>query len=463
MSDSPFEGKADFNNQSFYYFLPMLNFEQKQKIGEKITKFKGVKIFIFIIIKFNYIFIFNFLQLISFSLKENINILINQKTDLSSSKFANEVLSYGNVKFYDGNQIYNIKCISKSLSHPENYKCLQVDLFWKIVKKFDESDELINYFKKRGLKDNVNLPSSIVYQLPTYNLKLFNCYEFPKIEETALINKSITEYEIPQYIPDMPQGFSLFCTLWEASRVRQYLLLNEEEKNKLFGTQQKEENNENENENDNNALEEPIPKTDFCHLCMRKFDNYLVHIETLTHKNNISKNPLLVNRAKNTFKRINKFWDEKESSKENLENNFSQSEKNLKFEHNRINSISTFSSTASTFKNDESVSFIKSMNSFLLEQELIESEKNKENINDNIQRKMKSTKKKLDFDTPKAKTECKLNSYYSSSHSNLNLMLSKKRKLNLDEEKNEVNGDYFKDLNSKKIKRLIRNNDVFFK
>ena len=463
MSDSPFEGKADFTNQSFYYFLPMFNFEQKQKIGEKITKFKGVKIFIFIIIKFNYIFIFNFLQLISFSLKENINILINQKTDISTSKFAEDVLSYGNVKFYDGNQIYDIKCINKSLSHPENYKCLQLDLFWKIVRKFDESDEMINYFKKRGLKDNVNLPSSIVYQLPTYNLKLFNCYEFPKIEETALINKSITEYEIPQYIPDMPQGFSLFCTLWEASRVRQYLLLSEEEKNKLFGTQQKEENNEKENEINNNVLEEPIPKTDFCHLCMRKFDNYLVHIETLTHKNNISKNPLLVNRAKNTFNRINKFWEEKESNKENIDNNFSQSAKDLKFDHNRINSISTFSSTASTFKNDETVSLIKSMNSFLLEQELIESEKNKENINDNIQRKMKCTKKKLDFNTPKKKSECKLSSYCPSSHSNLNLMLSKKRKLNLDEEKDEVNGDYFKDLNSKKIKRLIRNKDVFFK
>ena len=338
-----------------------------------------------------------------------------------------------------------------------------MDLFWKIVRKFDESDEMINYFKKRGLKDNVNLPSSIVYQLPNYNLKLFNCYEFPKIEETALIKKSITEYEIPQYIPDMPQGFSLFCTLWEASRVRQYLLLSEEEKNKLFGTQQKEENNEKENEINNNVLEEPIPKTDFCHLCMRKFDNYLVHIETLTHKNNISKNPLLVNRAKNTFNRINKFWEEKESNKENIDNNFSQSAKDLKFDHNRINSISTFSSTASTFKNDETVSLIKSMNSFLLEQELIESEKNKENINDNIQRKMKSTKKKLDFNTPKSKTECKLSSYCPSSHSNLNLMLSKKRKLNLDEEKDEVNGDYFKDLNSKKIKRLIRNKDVFFK
>jgi len=42
MSDAPFEGKPDFNNQSFYYFLPMFNFEQKQKIGEKIAKFKGV-------------------------------------------------------------------------------------------------------------------------------------------------------------------------------------------------------------------------------------------------------------------------------------------------------------------------------------------------------------------------------------------------------------------------------------
>ena len=43
MSDDPFGGKADFKNQAFYYFLPMFNFEQKQKIGEKIAKFKGVK------------------------------------------------------------------------------------------------------------------------------------------------------------------------------------------------------------------------------------------------------------------------------------------------------------------------------------------------------------------------------------------------------------------------------------
>ena len=57
MSDSPFEGKADFNNQSFYYFLLMFNFEQKQKIGEKIAKFKGVKYSY----SFNYIFKYKYI------------------------------------------------------------------------------------------------------------------------------------------------------------------------------------------------------------------------------------------------------------------------------------------------------------------------------------------------------------------------------------------------------------------
>ena len=98
------------------------------------------------------------------------------------------------------------------------------------MKKFDESDEIINYFKKKGLNENINLPSSIIYQLPPYNTKQFNYYEFPKIEEAVLIKKSISEYDIPQFIPDMPQGFSIFCTLWEASKVKQYLELNEEEK-----------------------------------------------------------------------------------------------------------------------------------------------------------------------------------------------------------------------------------------
>ena len=40
---SLFKGKKDFNNESFYYFLPSFNQEKKNLIGQKIIKFKGVK------------------------------------------------------------------------------------------------------------------------------------------------------------------------------------------------------------------------------------------------------------------------------------------------------------------------------------------------------------------------------------------------------------------------------------
>jgi hypothetical protein len=42
-----FEGKANFDNESFYYYLPNFNQEKKKIIGEKIIKFKGVNIYIY--------------------------------------------------------------------------------------------------------------------------------------------------------------------------------------------------------------------------------------------------------------------------------------------------------------------------------------------------------------------------------------------------------------------------------
>ena len=64
-----------------------------------------------------------------------------------TSKFREEILTSGNVNFYKGGKIYQIKCINNSLSKPENYKCFLLDFFWKIVQKFDESEEIIAYFK----------------------------------------------------------------------------------------------------------------------------------------------------------------------------------------------------------------------------------------------------------------------------------------------------------------------------
>ena len=130
---SPFEGKTDFNKESFYYFLPSFNLEKKNEIGEKITKFKGVSIYIYIyhiIYKLIYYIYINFiflLQLISFSLKENINILINKQYDLFTEKFKQEILLFGNVYFYAGEKIHFIKCLNKQLLKPDNFKCFEVE------------------------------------------------------------------------------------------------------------------------------------------------------------------------------------------------------------------------------------------------------------------------------------------------------------------------------------------------
>ena len=76
--------------------------------------------------------------------------------------------------------------------------------------------------------------------MPGLNSKKYKYYEFPKIEETIYQQQSISKYEIPQYIQEIPEGFSIFCTLWEAGKVKQYMQLSKEEKDRL-GIRDKEE------------------------------------------------------------------------------------------------------------------------------------------------------------------------------------------------------------------------------
>ena len=81
------------------------------------------------------------------------------------------------------------------------------------MNKFDEKDQVISYFNKLGLKStNINLHSSIIYQFPSEarKYKSYISYEFPIIEEPYFQQRSISKYEIPQYIPDIPEGFSVF-------------------------------------------------------------------------------------------------------------------------------------------------------------------------------------------------------------------------------------------------------------
>jgi hypothetical protein len=314
------------------------------------------------------------------------------------------------------------------------------------------------------------LSSSIIYQFPSIDGNKFKCYEFLEIEEAIFRNNSISKYEIPQYIQDIPEGFSIFCTLWEASKVKQYVQLTKEEQDRL-GVGENEENNK---DNDN-VMKEPIPKTNFCHLCRRNFDDYLIHIETITHKNNISKNQIMINTVKNSFKRINQFWSN--NKKNNLNNEFNQKSENKLY----LKNYSSFSSAVSTFKCDESI--IKDINSFLLDQEAsdIEKNNNKENQCENkFQKKSKRyrhTKNKSHFITPMKNEkflENKFSSHLSSSQSSFNLFINKKRKGNnlsdsgkinssIEEEKTEKNKDYFTVLDANNSKQLINGGvTVFF-
>jgi hypothetical protein len=321
------------------------------------------------------------------------------------------------------------------------------------------------------------LSSSIIYQLPNIDSRKYKCYEFPKIEEAIYQQRSISIYEIPQYIKDIPEGFSIFCTLWEAGKVKQYMRLSKEEQDRL-GVGEKEKLDKS-----NDVLEEPVPMgTNFCHLCRRKFEDYLTHINSMVHKNSISKNQMVFTTAKNTFKRITDFWN-KNNNNNNINNINNINEKIDKSENNKLygRSISSFSSAVSTLKCEEPS--LKDINSFLLEPELSDIDKNndKENFCDNKyssnNKKSGHTKNKTYFVTPKKVEkfiEIKYSNQLSSSQSSQNLFINKKRKGNnvsdsgkiskfVDEEKNEKEKEHFICLNANKPKKLIRGVNVFFK
>ena len=310
------------------------------------------------------------------------------------------------------------------------------------------------------------MSSSILYQFPSFDFKKFNCYEFPKIEETIYQKQSLTEYEIPQYIGDIPEGFSIFCTLWEASKVKQYVKLSQEEQD-LLGTGE----NEDRSKDDEDILQEPIPKTNFCHVCRSKFDEYIKHINSIIHKSNIDKNYIAFNTAIYTFKRINLFW------------------KNINDEQNHENSkyidvsISSFSFSFLKSKSDDDIEETdkdKDKDNNLIFNLNLSSDKNnnKENENENIKSKKdkrnRLTKNKSLIISPSKREKLldnKFNSQLTSSQSSLNLFINKKRKGNNifeKEKKNiscekKVEKEYFIELNVVNNKKLIKGVDVFFK
>ena len=330
------------------------------------------------------------------------------------------------------------------------------------MNKFDEKDQVISYFNKLGLKStNINLHSSIIYQFPSEarKYKSYISYEFPIIEEPYFQQRSISKYEIPQYIPDIPEGFSVFCTLWEASKVKQYMLMSQEEQEKLnikenYDKQEKE-----------NHFEEPIPKSNYCYICHIKFEDYLLHLETKTHKLNLKEENTYFNKEiKNVFKRINKFWNNNIYDEDSSESNIESSEyikSNLDENKNTNNNTSIKIPILSS-------SVISLINDDIKKEENIED--NKENISMN--------KNEIIFGKFKYNYG---NNYNFKDNNNINnfnkkkkfshFKLLKKKRITFDviryEDANNKNlefkREFFSYLNKYKMRKFIGNFSVIFK
>ena len=148
---------------------------------------------------------------------------------------------------------------------------------------------------------NMNKDSLLAFYIPNSPTKKLFYYSFPIIRESKWRIGAKTKYDIPQYIDGIPEGFSIFCTTWEAGRVRRYQELELESKNLMKNNckgdienkdmkNMEEMNNTLENKilnkfiemnkninekNINDELEEPIPNGihKYCHICNINYDN----------------------------------------------------------------------------------------------------------------------------------------------------------------------------------------------
>ena len=110
------------------------------------------------------------------------------------------------------------------------------------------------------------------------------------------------------YIETIPSGFSPFCTLDEKRIVSQYITRNACYSNNGETTEKK-----------IKLEKEPKPMQEhtFCHLCRVVYADYIEHLETKTHKENLKKNQPIYDGINNTFKRIRDFWKDKKFTETN--------------------------------------------------------------------------------------------------------------------------------------------------
>ena len=186
---------------------------------------------------------------------------------------------------------------------------------------------------KKGINSKVNKESLIALYLPDNIYQQIHFYEFPLIKNMKYKSGAKTKYDIPQYFEDMPDDFPIFCTIKEANTIKRIQNKITEEgkskKNKSDKDKDKENKKKKEVRNSNNKeiniQDEPLPNEShkFCHLCKKRFDNYILHINSKKHNENRNKQKDAFKNINNIFKRINNFWNNNEDKKFENKNSIS--------------------------------------------------------------------------------------------------------------------------------------------
>ena len=190
-----------------------------------------------------------------------------------------------------------------------------------------------NFLTKHGISTKANKESLIAVYFSDNIYQKIHFYEFPLIKEQKYKFGAVTKYDIPQYIRGIPDDFPPICTLKEAAIIKKNKIKEKRTKHKTeTKTKSKEKLPEIDSKvNFDNITDEPIPNEmhKYCHLCKKHFDNYIRHINSKIHKDNTAKSSEQFKSIKNTFLRINSFWNKTTDKNEDINYKINNNKENI--------------------------------------------------------------------------------------------------------------------------------------
>ena len=200
---------------------------------------------------------------------------------------------YGIIILYDNN---NTRKIIVKENNNLSIRIITLNSLKKEIEFFTPKPFI--YFIENGLNEKSKKKSTIAVIIKNkLNENILKYFSFN-------ISTNERENDVPFYHPNVPDGYSLFCSQFEYIQLMEFLKKNE----KKFKKEEEE------------SLEaEPIPrkKNFLCQICKIKFGNYIEHINSSLHSHNKSKFANIFKKIQSTFKRI---VDNNEQEKINYQN-----------------------------------------------------------------------------------------------------------------------------------------------